>query len=189
MVADPGLHGYEGEMRDYCRSTRAHSTVEVDGENSSETYGSFRVGRRAHVTEAAFTVEGGRGTFSGRHDGYRHLGVSHRRTVEHAGVGQYRIEDALDARDEHRYESRVHLHPEAVTERAGEAILAHRAGRTLRIAPRGPVRTSLEEGWHCPTLGDRRRTQVVVLSATARSVRMGYDLIGTIRDGSRGGAP
>jgi uncharacterized heparinase superfamily protein len=63
LVVDPGLHGYEGEMREYCRATRAHSTVEVDGESSSEVWAAFRVGRRARVHDAQWSVrETGTGT-------------------------------------------------------------------------------------------------------------------------------
>ena len=74
--------------------------------------------------------------------------------------------------------SRLHLHPEAVTERAGDSILVHRGGEALAVVPFGPppVRLSFEEGWHCPELGVRRRTQVLALRTRGRRVLTGYVL-------------
>jgi hypothetical protein len=47
-VVDTGVGGYsEGEMRDYCRSTRAHNTLCVSGDDQSEMWASFRVAGRA----------------------------------------------------------------------------------------------------------------------------------------------
>ena len=50
VVADPGLHEYTGAERAWGRSSRAHSTVTIDERDSSEVFGSFRVGGRASVT-------------------------------------------------------------------------------------------------------------------------------------------
>ena len=48
LISNSGTSTYErGAQRTYERSTRAHNTVEVDGENSSEVWAAFRVARRA----------------------------------------------------------------------------------------------------------------------------------------------
>ena len=44
--------------------------VTMDGEDSSEVWASFRVGRRARVRDASWSTVDGRGSFSGEHDGY-----------------------------------------------------------------------------------------------------------------------
>ncbi|MDH3740629.1 MAG: heparinase II/III family protein [Hyphomicrobiales bacterium] len=64
------------------RSTAAHSTVEVDGENSSEVWGSFRVGRRARVLDVRVRDEGTGLSLRAAHNGYSHLAGKpvHRRT-------------------------------------------------------------------------------------------------------------
>lgn len=50
IIVNSGTSVYENSnLRDYQRSTQAHSTVEIDGVNSSEVWGSFRVARRAKV--------------------------------------------------------------------------------------------------------------------------------------------
>jgi len=177
LVVDAGLHGYQGAMRGWCRATRAHSTVEVDGEDSSEVWASFRVGRRARVEDAVWSVRDGLGTFSGRHDGYRHLGVSHARTVSHLEDGLWLVADSLVGDGPHDFVSRLHLHPGTVVEQApGGAIRVHRAGEVLTVVPFGPVRTGWEEGWHCPELGVRRPSRLFRMRARGSSALMGYAL-------------
>lgn len=51
------------------RGTAAHSTVQVAGQNSSEVWSSFRVGRRAHPLD----VQVGEAQVIASHDGYRWL--------------------------------------------------------------------------------------------------------------------
>lgn len=50
VVCDPGVHDYTGPERAWGRSSRAHSTLTVDDEDTSEVFSSFRVGGRARVT-------------------------------------------------------------------------------------------------------------------------------------------
>jgi hypothetical protein len=50
VFVDAGTSTYQiGGKRSYERSTNAHNTVEVSGQNQSEVWGGFRVGRRAQV--------------------------------------------------------------------------------------------------------------------------------------------
>ena len=87
------------------RSTAEHSTVVMDGIDSSEVWSGFRVGRRARVTSARLWQTQDAMFASGAHDGYRRLAGSpvHRRTWtlcptslcitdEITGGGAHRIE-------------------------------------------------------------------------------------------------
>ena len=177
FVVDAGVFEYaEGAMRDWCRSTRAHSTVTVDGEDSAEVWASFRVGRRARVHEARWVTTDGLGTFSGRHDGYAHLGVSHSRTVSHLAAGLYLVVDTLRGTGRHSFSSRVHLHPGALLSQEGGAWLVRRAGQRLFVVPFGAGRTDTEDGWHCPSFGERRKSRLLRVSASGSRAAMGYVL-------------
>jgi uncharacterized heparinase superfamily protein len=74
VIVNSGTSRYGlGPEREWERATSAHSTVEVDGQSSSEVWSGFRVARRARPfgiairkTNAAITVEAA-------HDGYRRL--------------------------------------------------------------------------------------------------------------------
>lgn len=47
VIVDSGIHGYAGsEFRHFQRSTRAHNTIYIEGEEQLEYWGTFRVARR-----------------------------------------------------------------------------------------------------------------------------------------------
>ncbi|MFX4233905.1 heparinase II/III domain-containing protein [Aliarcobacter butzleri] len=52
FIVDTGLSSYNiGKQRNIERSTKAHNTVEINNENSSEVWGGFRVANRANIIE------------------------------------------------------------------------------------------------------------------------------------------
>ncbi|MBN2799780.1 MAG: heparinase II/III-family protein [Deltaproteobacteria bacterium] len=89
IVVDPGVAGYHQDPhRGWGRSTAAHATVALEGEDSAELWGTFRIGRRPAQCEvlpprALRTPRGVAWALGGSHDGYRHLDGApiHRRTL------------------------------------------------------------------------------------------------------------
>ncbi len=74
VIVDSGVYEYQtGPWRDFFRSTRAHNTIEIGGDDSSEVWGSFRVGRRARPRVKCWQSTIGRAEFLAMHDGYRYL--------------------------------------------------------------------------------------------------------------------
>jgi len=78
-VVDTGISTYEkNAWRDEERSTKAHNSVVVNGRNSSDVWGGFRVGERSAVKILGDTER----VVSAQHDGYKGVGVIHRRDWE-----------------------------------------------------------------------------------------------------------
>lgn len=74
VIVDSGTSTYEsGAERLRQRSTAAHNTVEIDNENSSEVWGSFRVARRAYPIDLEITRGDDMIHVRCGHDGYRRL--------------------------------------------------------------------------------------------------------------------
>lgn len=74
LVVNGGISTYEPvPERQRQRGTGAHSTVQVDGQDSSEVWSSFRVARRARPSEVSFGQDGDVLRLHGAHDGYRRL--------------------------------------------------------------------------------------------------------------------
>lgn len=68
FIVETGLSTYNtGKPRDSERSTKAHNTVEINGENSSEVWGSFRVANRANIVELIEKKD----YIKAMHDGYK----------------------------------------------------------------------------------------------------------------------
>lgn len=84
VIVDTGTSTYEGVRREYERSTRAHNTVELEGQDQTEVWGRFRVARRARPTVEEVSDDGETIVVQASHDGYRRLPGSpvHRRRWE-----------------------------------------------------------------------------------------------------------
>ncbi|MBN1931060.1 MAG: alginate lyase family protein [Desulfobacterales bacterium] len=71
IIVDSGVYEYTaGKWRDYFRSTRAHNTVEIDGQNQSDVWSSFRVGNRAEIGPVSWNESDKYIFFRAEHDGY-----------------------------------------------------------------------------------------------------------------------
>ncbi len=73
-IVNSGISCYgDGAERLRQRGTSAHSTVEIDGENSSEVWGGFRVARRARPLDLSIEESDGDISVTCSHDGYKRL--------------------------------------------------------------------------------------------------------------------
>jgi hypothetical protein len=184
ILADPGTYCYQGdrEWRDYFRSTVAHNTLEVAGEDQSISAGPFLWSHQAatRLEHISGVAEGPEAEWRAVHDGYRRLRlpVDHRRTVR-----LYRPERVVEIRDElqtsgcHECRLTFHLGPEVQCILEGTvAILAWQANGLRRTAVltfpgqlkwccvRGSERPRL--GWYSPSFGVRVPSPTLVGTGT-----------------------
>jgi uncharacterized heparinase superfamily protein len=117
------------------RSTAAHSTVEVDGQNSSEVWSGFRVARRARPFDLYQRRQEGTVVVACSHDGYQRLSGHpvHRRMWEFS-ESSMTVSDTVSARREGSI-ARFLLHPavEVSTVTSGRWELSVSAGVTVNF--------------------------------------------------------
>lgn len=104
VIVDPGTSVYgSGSRRNWERSTGAHNTITIDGEDQTEVWGSFRAGRLAQATLHRAEVVAGNVEIEASHSGFAHLDGSpvHRRRWTVA-PGSVVITDRLEGSGEHR---------------------------------------------------------------------------------------
>ena len=104
VVVNSGTSTYEaGERRNYERSTAAHSTVDIDGEDQTEVWGAFRAACRAGVRLERADSIGDAVVVTASHDGYERLSGSprHRRTWTISDEG-LEIADEVHGEGDHR---------------------------------------------------------------------------------------
>lgn len=119
IVVDTGVSTYRADdVRAQERSTAAHNTVTLDGLNSSEVWGSFRVARRAQVTALAGEDLPQGAWACASHDGYRRsrYRALHRRRWRLSGSA-VDIEDTIEGCGVPLIGTAVHLHPHCATRR------------------------------------------------------------------------
>jgi len=136
------------------RGTRAHNTLLIDGEDSSEVWSAFRVARRARATEVSVAA---RDTLQLRacHDGYRRLRGSpiHCR-IWKLDSGMLEIADRVEGGGYHQLELRFHFHPAAKVQAGsdGEFLLEHGVSR-YRFRVHGAQTCALERASYHPEFG------------------------------------
>jgi len=154
VAVDGGTFSYEyGKERLRARGTAAHNTVRVGGRDQFDLWGAFRVGRRAQVHDLEWRPESGAARLSAWHDGYRRLGVRHRRTIVSVADLGWLIADELEGEGEHLVESFLHLAPEIAPETDGEVTELDPLGWTVAVL-RGPAFRPHADSYS-PRLGER----------------------------------
>ena len=121
VIVDVGTSTYEkGSLRLFERSTEAHNTVMVDDLQQSEVWASFRVGRRAKIIQ----LDEGDHSIVACHDGYKSVGVTHKRSWIWGG-DEIRIMDEILARKQNRKSvAFIHFHPDVEVRIEEDVILA-----------------------------------------------------------------
>jgi uncharacterized heparinase superfamily protein len=184
MVVDGGVYSYEaGEMRRYCRSTRAHNTVEIDEQDQCEFWEVFRVGRRGRPTYVDWEPGPDGFRLASRHDGYSRLpgSPSHQRSFTYDRSGRLDIEDTIVSSRPVRVASRVHLHPECVIEQlTDDSAVIVSGDRRVLLSWSGAVDELVhEDSWYCPEFGVREKNACLAclsygsrINTTLRSERL-----------------
>lgn len=178
LIVDPGTYTYSGPGRNAFRSTRAHNTVEVDGESQCVFWGDFRAAFQPRVSRREPRHVDGAVVLAASHDGYRRLSdpVVHRRIFVWCPGHGLVVVDVLEARRPHRVRSTLHLAPGAAqsTTRVGPFELA-------ALGPSGDL--AAKTGAYAPYLGQQLAAPVVEYATeVAPGTPFGWSLL---RPGSR----
>ena len=160
LVVDGGTYDYvESSMRRYCRSVKAHNTVQVDAGDQAEFWGAFRVGRRgrAKVLDYQTLPDGFR--MRAQHNGFAHQPGQpiHCRDFRWHHNGTLMLRDTVTGRRGSTATSRLHLAPGTVVQKLDEGRLSVTLG-SLRcmIYASGPGVLELGQADHCPDFGRRQ---------------------------------
>jgi uncharacterized heparinase superfamily protein len=178
MVVDAGVHDYEtSELRAWCRSTRAHNTLEIDGADQCEFWGAFRVARRGRPRDVAWEELNGGFRLQGWHDGYERLDgrPRHERAFRWHPEGVLLVRDVVNAARSATCRTRLHLHPECeILEQDERRVrVGHPAGG-FSVCFDGPGRLELEDSKYCPEFGVARENRALCFSADGERLETGF---------------
>jgi len=114
LLIDPGRYIYEGPWRIWFKSTNAHNTITVDGQDSSELADEWMFKSKAESTLHVWSSTGRFDYVDGSHDGFERLNdpVTHRRRVVFIKPHFWLVVDELTAGAQHQYDQYWHLGPE-----------------------------------------------------------------------------
>jgi hypothetical protein len=164
FLIDAGTYAYHShpEWRTYFRSTAAHNTVSIDGQDQSQMAGRFLWSAKANARLLRFEGAEKQETIEAEHDGYMRLPdpVTHRRKVGFDRTsGAVSIEDRFLCAGRHRVELFFHLHEETAIRRVGPggAELAWHNRNIHFSSPDDSATWEIFRGSEAPKLGWRSR--------------------------------
>ena len=166
VLVNSGISLYEsGVERLRQRGTAAHNTLQIDGENSSEVWSSFRVGRRAKVHGVEIEADADGVRVAAEHDGYawRRGKPMHRREwvlSPHAAT----VSDTISGLFE-TAEVRFHLHPDwsiVIEDETQGWLNGPRRRIRWQVSEQASAR-AISSTWH-PGFGTSLQNQVLVVT-------------------------
>ncbi|HEY9197913.1 MAG TPA: alginate lyase family protein [Gammaproteobacteria bacterium] len=192
ILVDPGTYAYhtQKQWRDYFRSTAAHNTLRVDGEDQSVIGGNFLWRHHARAQCELFLVGAEQDEWRGSHDGYRRLSepVRHRRgIVLDKFAAEIRVEDVLEGAGRHRVELFWHFAEGCVVEGAGGEWQVRNGQVRVSFSPPEGLEVRAVRGQESPPLGwiSRRfdEKQAITTLVCTGHVSAGSSLVTLIRYG------
>ena len=147
-------------VRQYERSTKAHNTIEINEENSSEVWSGFRVARRAYPYDLKIEEIENLININCAHDGYKRLNGKpvHKRNWQFFDSSLI-IKDHIEGSFENAY-AYFHFHPSITVVKNKNSIwnLKMSNGRQviLEIKKGEPL---IETGYYSPEFGKKLKTQ------------------------------
>ena len=180
VIVDSGVYDYEvSQMRQYCRSTKAHNTIEIDEQDQCEMWAAFRVARRGKPGNVEWKTSGNGFRLSSSHNGYKRLKGNplHHRTFIWDKSGKLFVVDKITSKRNHTIKSRLHLHPdcEIIQIKNNAAIVKYPAGR-FKITFFGAGNISIEDSFYCPEFGIRIQNKVLVFSLLGLNIETKFQI-------------
>ncbi len=174
LTIDTGTYTYGGDplWRRYFRSTAAHNTLVLDNEDQAAQETNFIWKHPYDATLIHRAVDDpARPVLVARHDGYRHLGITHWRGIACLAPGFLLVLDVVTGTGEH--DLAVHWHFAGDVRLAGNAVATSAGGVPVTMtAGSGPLRafTGSDDpvlGWYSPGYG--RMTPITTVVSSHRS--------------------
>ncbi|MCK5611451.1 heparinase II/III-family protein, partial [Candidatus Pacearchaeota archaeon] len=180
VIVDSGVFSYvAGEMRKYCRSTRAHNTVEINGQDQCEFWSAFRVAKRGYPRDIVWKPASDKFYLNAWHDGYKRLPGNpiHKRQVEWCDSSTITVLDKITATKPVRAISRLHLHPHCVIQEITKKQITIRypAG-IFTIETNGECTFKRERTWYCSEFGNRVKNECLCLESAGSDLLFGYKI-------------
>lgn len=166
VLVNSGTSTYENsQMRHYQRSTQAHNTLQIDNINSAEVWGSFRVAKRALISDISFKSELDRIKVTATHNGYcrLHGHPKHKRSWD-IGASDIMVIDKVSGNGKHLLKSRFYFHPNLYLSRKKDIVFVYNTDNKLIMTLETDNDTSfiLESTLHFPEFGKQINNTCIV---------------------------
>lgn len=178
VIVDSGIYDYEiSSTRQYCRSTKAHNTIEISGHDQCEMWAAFRVAHRGRPHDVKWTPSEEGFQLSAWHDGYKRLTGSpvHYREFNWNNSGKLTVKDITNASKSQNIISRLHLHPNCKIDQLKDSTvwITYPEGG-FKVIFFGNGKLSLEDSYYCPEFGVKIANKALAFSFSGHKTETGF---------------
>ncbi len=138
FLIDPGTYAYHTQprWRHYFRSTMAHNTLRVDGQDQSQSGGNFMWLKRANSECGFWRTSGALDVFEGHHDGYLSLPdpvAVRRRIILDKSERRVQIVDMVEMAECHEIDLFFHFSEHCNVKPSADGYLVSHGNRFMRL--------------------------------------------------------
>jgi len=183
LIVDSGVYEYsKGKWRDFNRSTRAHNTIAINGEEQSQIWSNFRIASRSEVLHASRRDCGDHAWIKGEYKTYR--GRKHSRSIFRFQDNIFIIIDEVKGCEGKNVNSYLHFNNMYELEtRNRKSYLLKNSDDEYVIRPFGidnvethhGVKSPEYQGWYSPEFGVKHKNYVLDFVSSDKNYQvMGY---------------
>lgn len=165
FIVNSGTSQYgNGEQRHFERSTQAHNTITINGENSSEVWSGFRVARRAYPEHQVVEHKDDSIYISASHDGYKRLHGCNIHKREWRFTRKKLIINDLISGNYLDASFRLYFHPSVMAVLEDEGLIRCNLDKSKEIFIKftGYSNLALESSFWYPKFGDKQKNLCLV---------------------------
>jgi len=175
MIVDIGTFAYHTDeyWRCYFRSTPAHNTLTINGQDQSTQQGSFLWSNQAITTVHSWQTTPDGASLEARHDGYKDQGIIHQRTFQLVD-NHLRLSDEIKGAGQHSLQLAFHTAPESTVSQTDQPNILHIQRENIILQLTLPTQTKIEliegqqnGGWYSPRFGVKQPSTTVYASLDA----------------------
>ena len=164
VFVNSGTLLYQGELRAYFRSTKAHNTITMDGNEQSECWGEHRVARR--ISSIKTEIEPG--IVKGEYKNY--LGQIHKRTFELKDNEVIVVDEMIGVKSAKSY---LHVSDKYFI-RNDFVVVSKRGEEVCKIEALNCSTMVFDDGKYAPEFGKQLNSYYVVFSYDGANKKQGY---------------
>jgi uncharacterized heparinase superfamily protein len=180
VIVDSGVYDYEiSEIRQYCRSTKAHNTIEINGQDQCEMWAAFRVARRGRPKVLEWKPSPDNFLLSAIHDGYKRLKGSpvHYRKFDWSREKGLSIQDKVTSSHTCNIKSRIHFHPCCeIFELKQKIAFVKYPGGKIKVDFSGEGNLTVEDSFYCPEFGVKIPNKSLVFTQAGSNIETGFHI-------------
>lgn len=180
LIVDSGNFDYEpGSMRSYCRSTKAHNTVEIDDQDQCHFWGAFRVAESASPQDVQFKRWNKGFELNAWHNGYQRLNAHaiHRRSIQFEESNGMIVKDLIKGQHPVNAVSRVHFHPKCkITWLTDRSIEITKGKIACQIQWESQVQAKVADSYYCPRFNESIPNQCLSLEKSGKEISIDYTI-------------